>query len=548
MKELKCANCGNKRLKLDAGVYVCECCGSTFAAGLDDLVRSGNKVEYGVRMFDDGAKYEGNLVAGTCSGQGTITYEDGSKWSGIWKNGQEWDGEGTVFFETATYIGSFRKGKRNGYGKEIYAAGGTWEGEWKDDEEWNGEGTVRFYDDNGNQTGQVYIGKVLGGKFDEKGEWHFNGRWNNFEIQDDVLAAYYGIDEHVVIPNGVSRVRDRCFKYTDAVSIKCPHSVKTFEGSFKTCKKLEYFEAPGLTEISKDLFYQNETIQTVVLQNVKEIPEDAFYGCKKLEEVVIPSATVVRERAFDNSGLERITAPKLRVIEFEAFRNCWFESISLPVVQRIGESAFNNCENLTTAKLPKVKEIDQGAFAFCRQLCEISAPNLEKLGKKGFEFLENLEKVNFPKLQTIGAYAFYCCEALKEVNCPLAVLEPNEKKKYNQFVKCPNLTSIRLHESVNTKHILRDESSGGCYVATAVYGSYDCPEVWTLRRFRDNKLAESWYGRAFIRTYYAASPLLVKWFGHTGWFKKFWKHHLDKLINKLHANGYASTPYEDKNW
>ena len=26
-------------------------------------------------------------------------------------------------------------------------------------------------------------------------------------------------------------------------------------------------------------------------------------------------------------------------------------------------------------------------------------------------------------------------------------------------------------------------SSGGCYVATAVYGSYDCPQVWTLRRF-----------------------------------------------------------------
>ena len=42
-------------------------------------------------------------------------------------------------------------------------------------------------------------------------------------------------------------------------------------------------------------------------------------------------------------------------------------------------------------------------------------------------------------------------------------------------------------------------SSGGCYVATAVYGSYDCPQVWTLRRYRDYTLAETWYGRAFIR-------------------------------------------------
>ena len=29
----------------------------------------------------------------------------------------------------------------------------------------------------------------------------------------------------------------------------------------------------------------------------------------------------------------------------------------------------------------------------------------------------------------------------------------------------------------------RRMSKGGCYIATAVYGSYDCPQVWTLQRF-----------------------------------------------------------------
>ncbi len=93
-----------------------------------------------------------------------------------------------------------------------------------------------------------------------------------------------------------------------------------------------------------------------------------------------------------------------------------------------------------------------------------------------------------------------------------------------------------------------NQSSGGCYVATAVYGSYDCPEVWTLRRFRDNTLAETWYGRAFIKTYYAISPTLVKWFGHTEWFKKLWKAPLDRMVNNLQSNGTDSTPYEDKEW
>ena len=89
---------------------------------------------------------------------------------------------------------------------------------------------------------------------------------------------------------------------------------------------------------------------------------------------------------------------------------------------------------------------------------------------------------------------------------------------------------------------------GGCYVATCVYGSYDCPEVWTLRRYRDNTLGSTWYGRLFIRTYYAISPTLVKWFGNTNWFKKFWKNKIDRIVSKLQNNGVENTPYEDKEW
>lgn len=91
-------------------------------------------------------------------------------------------------------------------------------------------------------------------------------------------------------------------------------------------------------------------------------------------------------------------------------------------------------------------------------------------------------------------------------------------------------------------------SSGGCYVATCVYGSYDCPQVWTLRRYRDDTLGSTWYGRLFIRTYYAISPTLVKWFGKTNWFKKLWKGKLDRMVAKLQNNGVEDTPYEDKEW
>jgi hypothetical protein len=85
-----------------------------------------------------------------------------------------------------------------------------------------------------------------------------------------------------------------------------------------------------------------------------------------------------------------------------------------------------------------------------------------------------------------------------------------------------------------------------CYVASAVYGSYDCPEVWTLRRFRDFTLDETWYGRLFIKAYYATSPTVVKYCGNMKVFKTLGKKYLDKMVAELNSKGYDNTPYEDK--
>lgn len=94
-----------------------------------------------------------------------------------------------------------------------------------------------------------------------------------------------------------------------------------------------------------------------------------------------------------------------------------------------------------------------------------------------------------------------------------------------------------------------DEEKGkpkGCYVATCVYGSYDCPEVWVLRRYRDYTLRETWYGRSFIKVYYVISPKLVEWFGKTHWFKSICQKRTDKLVARLRSEGVEDTPYQDK--
>lgn len=119
----------------------------------------------------------------------------------------------------------------------------------------------------------------------------------------------------------------------------------------------------------------------------------------------------------------------------------------------------------------------------------------------------------------------------------------NSKIPEDETEKREQITN--LIDKLNKAH---EKKSGGCYVATAVYGSYDCPQVWTLRRYRDNILAKTWYGRSFIRTYYTISPTLVKLFGHTAWFKKMWRGKLDRMVKKLKEKGVSDTPYEDRPW
>lgn len=123
----------------------------------------------------------------------------------------------------------------------------------------------------------------------------------------------------------------------------------------------------------------------------------------------------------------------------------------------------------------------------------------------------------------------------------------------NQYIIAGDKTCVKLNvvDKTNnnaspTSNTNKTSSSSGCYTATCVYNSYDCPQVWILRRYRDNYLDNRWWGRLFIRFYYAISPTLVKYFGKFNWFRKPIKRILDKKIIKLKEKGYEDSPYKDK--
>jgi len=132
----------------------------------------------------------------------------------------------------------------------------------------------------------------------------------------------------------------------------------------------------------------------------------------------------------------------------------------------------------------------------------------------------------------------------------------NTQEAFRDFVKFleldPNHKHAQLAEDAikdlrSGKNPMTGKSTkGGCYVATCVYGSYDCPEVWTLRRFRDDKLSKLLFGKLFIRIYYSVSPKIVELFGNEKWFNQICKSIIDKFVIALRNNGVEDNPYFDK--
>ena len=139
-------------------------------------------------------------------------------------------------------------------------------------------------------------------------------------------------------------------------------------------------------------------------------------------------------------------------------------------------------------------------------------------------------------------------ENSKDGKCPRCGSEAEEHRNNSRSILngwfCSNKNcEYSFNSRLATMNKMDSEKK--CYIATCVYGSYNCQEVWTLRRYRDRKLLNSWFGRQFIRIYYAISPKIVKLLGNKKWFNSFWKPILNKFVRNLQNNGIDNSPYTD---
>ena len=296
-------------------------------------------------------------------------------------------------------------------------------------------------------------------------------------------------------------------------------------------------------KLCEKAFFDANQLKKITLQDgLQEIGEDCFHGCNNLVNVFIPNT-----------------------------------------VTTIGARCFQGCENFTNCTIPnRVVYINDATFANCKLLIKVALPDgVTSIGAGAFGGCSSLSSVTIPDgVTSIGDGAFEGCSSLSSVTIPDSVKSitiPDWEKRYHFFRDTPWLNRQleeerrrrqkeerrrqeeerrrqeeerrrQEEERRRQEEEKRAQQNQGCYIATAVYGSYDCPQVWTLRRYRDSNLASSLLGRLFIHTYYAVSPTLVRWFGNKNWFKSLWKKPLDRMVAKLKVRGIEDTPYQDRKW
>ena len=264
---------------------------------------------------------------------------------------------------------------------------------------------------------------------------------SEFFIENGILKAYYGSDDYVKVPDGV-------------------------------------------TEIAEEVFMNNLKLETIYIPSgVTRIGKCAFSHCENLTSVSMPSTvTTIDDYAFEYCyDLESLTMPsELTTIGLYAFRDCGLESVTIPSKVTDFECAFTGCMYLTEVTVKYgVTEVSDAAFYDCKLLNSVSLPaGLEKIGQYAFQNCYSLPGISLPSsLTSIGYYAFYD-SGLMGVTIPAGVTEFQGAFAYcddlssvtfaeglteidmNAFMYCRNLTSVEIPDGVEVIGLEAFKNSG----------------------------------------------------------------------------------------
>ena len=140
-----------------------DCLGNTISkdgSKYDGMFKNGQIFE-GAAIYPGGASYVGEFKNNKPHGEGTFLYSDGSKYYGEWKDGKN-EGNGTLTWKDGKkYSGKFKNDKFHGIGTFSSPDGEKYVGEYKNGKR-HGKGTLTY------SNGKTYVGQFVDGE--EHGE------------------------------------------------------------------------------------------------------------------------------------------------------------------------------------------------------------------------------------------------------------------------------------------------------------------------------------------------------------------------------------------
>lgn len=86
-------------------------------------------------------------------------------------------------------------------------------------------------------------------------------------------------------------------------------------------------------------------------------------------------------------------------------------------------------------------------------------------------------------------------------------------------------------DGVEWKESLARRAAGGCFIATATFGTPMAHEVNILKRFRDSFLLRNRYGEIFVRSYYRLSPPIARAIKRSEMLRRFVRVLLVPIVN-----------------
>lgn len=252
------------------------------------------------------------------------------------------------------------------------------------------------------------------------------------------------------------------------------------------------------------------TLTDYTNDDVSKITQYSFYLNKVIKNISCKNATIIEQRAFNESKIVNVDMPKVEKIETYAFNGCvdlkhfdfssivandgigiraffntGLEEISLPNVEKFAPQLFSGVQfggnkKLHTVNAPKLQQLTNDCFGGCTALKTFNAPNLKEVYNNGLANTA-FEEVEFPALTRLYQTSFKGCSQLKKVKAPLSSINASvfENDELFDTLIITNYSNVATLSNVNAfTNTPIANGTGYIYVPAALIEDYKVATNW----------------------------------------------------------------------